>query len=331
MKRVIVDWVQGALKRPPLEHALQEAYRRAPRGARRYLRKLAPQPSTYLQEERRSFERGGLQWHFQPYAYFQWLQYFAFEDPVLEVLFGLARHCQVILDIGANVGFYSLLMAQAAGKDSARVLAFEPNPETFALLCRHRDENRVTCCEPHQVALGDRVEQRTLFARRDLGKFSLIETSRHSREGAIQVEVTTLDAFAASTSLPRIDLIKIDVEGHEPAVLLGAKETIARDLPCLCFELTPPSLSGQPVQPDDVFRWLTALPYRFFVIALPEAPTPRLTPLDLMAELQRGSGRRQLNVVAIPSGKLPVDALVAELNALRPGHPERTLLGHQRS
>jgi len=286
LKKQLVNLIHEGLKRPALEVLVSEAYRRLPRRARPYIRKLAPQPFSYAADELRTTRRGGLKWELYPRAHFQWLQYFGFEDPVLDVLVTVAARSSTIVDVGANVGFYSLSMARAAGR-RAKVHAFEPNQDTFALLARHREINRANNVELHCFALGAKSEDRVLYAGRDSGKFSL-EPDGRSLEGAKDVKVATLDALCRERSLGTVDLLKIDVEGHEPAVIIGARETIHRDAPFLCFELTPAWYGKDDPLAEEAFAWLAAQPFVFFGIASPEVNVPRLVPIDLLGAL---SGR----------------------------------------
>lgn len=320
MKKVVVELVHDALKRPILESLVGHAYRNAPRKVRPYVRKLAPQPYSYLDREQREAIRGGLRWELHPYAHFQWLQYFGFEDPVLEVLLVLAKRSETIFDVGANIGFYSLLMARAAGP-RAQVHSFEPNPDTFSTLKRHRDLNAMQRVKLHSVALGAQEEDRTLFAGRDSGKFSLEAGDGRTLEGAKKVHVSTLDGYMAAEKIERLDLLKIDVEGHEPAVLTGARATIERCLPFLCFELTPAWYESDPQGAEASFGWLASLPYEFYRIASPEQPSPRLERTELLTELRRRGGPKQINLAAIASGKASAAEIVREVNAVTPGQP----------
>jgi FkbM family methyltransferase len=315
VKKQLVNLIHEGLKRPPLEVLVSEAYRRLPRRARPYVRKLAPQPYSYAANELRCTSRGGLKWELYPRAHFQWLQYFGFEDPVLDVLVAIARRSSMIVDVGANVGFYSLSMAKAAGP-KAMVHAFEPNPDTFALLSRHREINSAHNVELHGLALGARSEDRVLYAGRDSGKFSL-EPEGRSLEGAKDVKVTTMDGLWRERQLPKVDLLKIDVEGHEPAVLMGGRHTIERDAPFICFELTPSWYGKEDLDAEGAFRWLASLPYTFFGIASPEVDVPRLVPVDLLEAFAGRHGSGQLNILGIPTGRGPVSEIMNDVNTVR--------------
>ena len=115
--------------------------RRAPVGTQELLRKVVPQPGNYRAKDGRQVTRRGLQWQLNPHDYFQWHQYYGFSDEVLETLLLLAADCEVVIDVGANIGFYSVVVARA--HDRCLVAAFEPNPHTFERLGYHQQCNHV--------------------------------------------------------------------------------------------------------------------------------------------------------------------------------------------
>lgn len=132
----------------------------------------------------------------------------------------------LVLDIGANIGNIS----QALVASGHRVVAFEPQPEVFALL-------KLNCptAECYNVALG--AEKATL-------QMPAVDYSRPGNFGALEigggtglaVEVRTLDSFAFQD----VSLLKIDVEGFEESVLRGGIETIRRCQPIIYLEADRP-------------------------------------------------------------------------------------------
>jgi FkbM family methyltransferase len=135
-----------------------------------------------------------------------------------------------VVDVGANIGLYSILAASRLG-DTGRVWAFEPSRESYDRLLRNLELNRCSCVQPIQAALGDAPNRSsTLLSDAGYGDAYryLSPASEHEPRGASGevVRETTLDACAAEYAINRIDFIKIDVEGGEYRVLLGAKETL---------------------------------------------------------------------------------------------------------
>lgn len=129
------------------------------------------------------------------------------------------------LDIGANVGGYSVLLGRWVG-DAGRVFAFEPSPEAYEGLCAHLRmnglTNRVTALPS---AVGGNVGTLPFIVEATAGEGRL--AGRPSARASLDVPVTTVDTFCAEAGVTP-DFIKVDVEGAELDVLRGARETIAR-------------------------------------------------------------------------------------------------------
>lgn len=141
----------------------------------------------------------------------------------------LGRSVRTIFDVGANVG-------QAARNflhhfPEARVHSFEPDPDTFQALVSGVDSGRF---EAHNFALGAEPGEQVLYRYEGQSVInSMVEDApyavRFERKGTpLGIEVRTLDGFCADRSVERIDLLKIDTEGFDIAVLQGARETLRR-------------------------------------------------------------------------------------------------------
>jgi FkbM family methyltransferase len=137
-----------------------------------------------------------------------------------------------VLDIGAHLGYFTLLCARLGGAGS-RVWAFEPSPALNPILRRNIIENGAAAeVRIVPAAVGDRVGTATLFAGAGDSMLSSLHPAAASGSKparADPVPCTTLDACAGSEGWPRIDLVKIDVEGHEVAVLTGMRALTRRN------------------------------------------------------------------------------------------------------
>lgn len=148
-------------------------------------------------------------------------------EPDLAVAIDLVGDCRTAVDIGANRGVYAHWFVKRA----QRCVAFEPNPECAALLRRAIGD----AADVHQVALSDHSGEATLkipiIAGRENSYRSSIQANPEAHR-AIAVTVATLDSY----TLPEVDFIKIDVEGHEEETLAGAAETLVRHQPTVLVE-----------------------------------------------------------------------------------------------
>ena len=136
-----------------------------------------------------------------------------------------------MVDVGANYGLYSLLVARIG----RRVIAFEPNPAVAERL----EGTLGRQIEIHKIALSDHPGSASLYIPLRGGIYvtgwGSLETDTHQGvdRAEVRVETATLDSF----NLSDIGLIKIDVEGHEWPMLLGAVETLQRNEPNLIIEI----------------------------------------------------------------------------------------------
>jgi FkbM family methyltransferase len=140
----------------------------------------------------------------------------------------------VAIDVGANLGEWAVPMAKAVGA-SGHVLCFEPNPPVAEALARTLRINNLRQARVLQGALSSHASTAQLIVE--------IENSGRSRLGspaagerAVSVETRRLDDALAGLGLLRVDLIKIDVEGHERDVIEGASETLRRFGPAVVIE-----------------------------------------------------------------------------------------------
>ena len=152
------------------------------------------------------------------------------ESDVVRIYRTFLTPSSVVLDIGASFGLYTALSASVVGR-RGRLYAFEGNPEVFPSLQRTLIANGYYG-NPNVVAanvlVSDRCGRGVLYYPAEafhLGTMSDVPLEGGQRRTA-EIEMTTIDAF-----LPQdlaVDLVKIDVEGHEPLVLRGMEQTIAR-------------------------------------------------------------------------------------------------------
>lgn len=168
----------------------------------------------------------------------------------------LAKRKSVFLDVGANVGIYSLVLGLLA--PGLRIVAFEPNPKAFQLLKTNLHLNSLdqVICEP--VAVSD-TEGRAVLHLCSSDMSASLEDDFEATTGRSEVTKTTLDRYWASHGSPWNLLLKVDVEGHESALFRGAVDLLEARKPDIICEITGPL-------GEDVTVFLRKLGYRFFAI-----------------------------------------------------------------
>ena len=132
-----------------------------------------------------------------------------------------------MLDIGANVGYYTLLAARLVGP-SGMVYAFEPERSNFQLLVENITLNRYRNVVPVEKAVSNTCGRTELFLDpENFGAHSLSPQCCDTRSKPVTVETVTLDNFLRRTHDMHVDVIKIDVQGAEGLALEGARQMLA--------------------------------------------------------------------------------------------------------
>ena len=158
--------------------------------------------------------------------------------------FRLASQARVTIDVGAHVGYFSLLAAYA--NPNGTVHAFEPLRQVHDRLQRNVALNALSNVSCHRLALGRQSTRGEFFHVPDsipssssLSRSFMESIVHKDRLVVSQVEVTTLDEFVTANAVRGVDLVKIDTEATEDQVVAGMLETIARDRPAVVCEVLP--------------------------------------------------------------------------------------------
>ena len=178
-----------------------------------------------------------------------------------------ARRGGTCLDVGANVGAHTLVMARAVGPEG-RVLALEPHPAICARLRRNVALNRLEQVEVVEAALWEADGRKTLhgFAR---GAFQQGISSLVVGNGAgeaLEVRTVTARTLEKEHGLARLDLVKVDAEGAEPAILRQLDPLVERDRPYLIFEHRRESWAKQGEDVETVLGRLRDLGYDLYAV-----------------------------------------------------------------
>jgi FkbM family methyltransferase len=193
-----------------------------------------------------------------------------YERETTAAFLALLRPGMTVLDVGANVGYFTLLAARAVGPEG-RVVAFEPVNENHELLCENVRLNGLENVTVERVALADRDATGRMFLyRKDVnsGMGSLMGLEANAAVEQRAVATCTLDAYLAGARIDRVDVIKMDIQGGEGKALDGMRETLARDAgPTLIWELNPLVLAEYGDSASRLVRLLEACGYRSRLLA----------------------------------------------------------------
>ena len=161
--------------------------------------------------------------------------YGTWEPKLIGVVADIVKEGMTVIDVGAHIGYYSLYFAKCVGP-AGRVFSFEPVPENLELLRKNIQLNQISWIQTFSNAVYSCEKEVSIAVPEDspnAGGGSVVQ-DRGSRH--FSVAAVTLDSFCSSAGV-RPDVIKMDVEGAEYDVLLGARNTIEWFGPKLLVEL----------------------------------------------------------------------------------------------
>jgi len=245
MEKVLAICTQGRSPEHPLSKLVPNCYQ-YPRGTFRLIRKAGL---------RFEVDLGECVGHYL---------HFGFSDPALDHLFGLCHSDSVIVDVGANIGYTVLRMAALAR--SGRVFAFEPDPGCRGRLKQNLSLNNLDNITLFPFAAGEKKKRSHLESRlaSNQGMNRVVAGRKEETE---PIQVVRLDKIKELQKLSRLDLIKIDVEGYELKVLVGAEALLRKYQPTLYVEVDDQNLRFYGDTAEKVIQFLLKHGYRSFLRA----------------------------------------------------------------
>jgi FkbM family methyltransferase len=218
------------------------------------------------------------------------LYYGLYGSHIIELIKRKIKPDMTVLDLGANIGFYTLYAAKLVG-NKGKVYAFEPEPKNYQLLLRNIQINNFKNIIPIQKAVSNSNGKTQLYLdKTNLCKHSFSENNISEKSGSIEVETTTLDTFFKDKlEFDRIDFIKIDVEGAEGLAIKGAQKILQNKNLQILLEFWP---SGQKNMGTDPFELLKCLQEYGFKIKLPNNIHQSITPSEVIELCEKVDDRK---------------------------------------
>ena len=195
------------------------------------------------------------------------IYYFGVWEPNLTAfLSARLREGDVFVDVGANIGYFTLLASKAVGR-SGKVIAIEASPMIFSKLVDNLKRNRAANVEAINVAASDREGMAKVFCSSD---FNIGESTIFQKEGSsyeCDVSAKPLDSLIPPIHMANLRFVKIDVEGAEWLVIAGMREVLRRARPDveIVVEVRPESLREHGKSVEEVFAMFADFgffPYR---------------------------------------------------------------------
>jgi FkbM family methyltransferase len=192
---------------------------------------------------------------------------YAFRDyyePELVFLEKLLSPGMVFVDAGANFGIYTA-MASKVVSESGLVISFEPSARAFPVLRENIAINAFKNVLAFPTALTDRTGRAVLYHHSAVGSDALAKDSTFDTDAYGQeIETDSLDDVLQRTSVGRVDVIKMDVQGAEELAMRGANEIIRSMRPVIMFEFHPEGAMSLGLQPEGAWNFLKGHGYHFF-------------------------------------------------------------------
>ena len=200
------------------------------------------------------------------------------------------------------------LVAAGRVRSGGRVFSFEPSEREFRRLVQHIVLNRLSVVTPVRQVVADNIGpfDVRIASRPHAGQNTIASSFGYASVGTERidrVDGVTLDSFVTAHGLDRVDLVKVDVEGAERAVLAGARDLLRVQRPLWILEVVPEALAAFGAGADDLARVFADASYRLIAI-----DSVGCKPLDVGVGDHLGPG----NVLAVPSERWH-DPSIAEL------------------
>jgi FkbM family methyltransferase len=197
-----------------------------------------------------------------------------YDDEKIRFLSSFMRAGGATIDVGANIGFYAVPLAMQARSLRTRVIAFEPVPSNTQRLAENVALNGLAgAVEIVRAGLSNKAGTASITlgedfqAGGDVGNAVLvIDDGKDSEFLTLSIALTRLDDIWPDLGSPRLDVVKVDIEGHEDLFLEGARQTIAHFRPVIQLEVNPWYLERRGVNFDRCLR--NALPAEYAAFRL---------------------------------------------------------------
>lgn len=187
-----------------------------------------------------------------------------YEPYQLDLFRSYLKEGMVVLDIGANIGLYTLIASKRVG-ETGKVISFEPEPENFSILSKNIKENEMwDNTTSVQKAAADKEGTFPLFlAESNKGNHSIYAHDDSIK--TIPVETVSVDIWLSENGIEKVDIIKIDIQGAEPLAFSGMKN-ILKSNPILLVEYEPILIRSAGYDPIGMLDLLKTSGYNLFNI-----------------------------------------------------------------
>jgi FkbM family methyltransferase len=226
-----------------------------------------------------------------------------YEPYETQLVLRIVKLNDIVVDIGANIGYYTLIFAKLVGREG-KVIAFEPESHNFQLLKKNVTINGYSdIVRLEQKAVSNRDEKRKLYLdQKNLGGHRINESSYCSHDSLQVIETISLDNYLANNS-NHIDFVKMDIEGAEYLALEGMHSILRQSHSLrLMVAFHPPFIREYGYTPEQVIEFLRNNSFRIYFID-PRSQCLRILDSSTLNDLMRIAHKLEVNLLCEKEGE----------------------------
>jgi len=167
------------------------------------------------------------------------LQIYESHEPLTtHLIINELKQDMVCIDLGSNIGYYAVIESNIIG-ESGKIFAIEPSPVNFPILKLNLENQKKNNFVAYNIGIGDKNEEMEFIisAKSNWSRIRMNNEKINSEDKVIKIPVKTLNSFVNENNIKKIDILRMDVEGFEYSILLGANEVLEKFKPKLFIEI----------------------------------------------------------------------------------------------
>ena len=195
-----------------------------------------------------------------------------YEDNVKKIFLSKINEGDTVIDVGANIGFFSLLAAMKIGS-KGKIFAIEPMEQANTWLKKNFKLNDFKNDEVLEVAIGDKQGTMKMYKKTELSEMIVLDPAISKKDLIIcgEINIETIDNIISKKKIEKVNLLKIDVEGFEYEVLLGCKESFkANKIENIICEIHTKYLKNRGIEEQNIYSFLKESNFSIQEINTPE-------------------------------------------------------------
>lgn len=196
-----------------------------------------------------------------------------FERKSTELLKNLIKKGDIVIDVGANIGYYSVIFSRLVGEDG-KVMIFEPTYHYREVLETNLEANDINNAEIYDYGLSNKEDEIEIAIGDCSATLHWVADLPATKQEKIKLK--TFDSFISEHNIKKVDFIKIDIDGHEPLFLEGGWDSLEKLKPIILLEVNHENYIEAGYTAWDFFTLLKRKKYYIYTEDLEEIATKRM-------------------------------------------------------